>query len=203
MVHAFFNPPRPKSFRFCFFLKYLPPPIMPVTTSLTCQLTCPHLQLKNTALMLEKQANRIVLHHIQGGKNSQKSQKGRTVKMLRQEREGRTLKGRPASCLWWCLRATYRSLRAKYSATQTLMPFQFNKAPVLREGHWCWEGRICRIIYFTCTEHHGSFSFSLTTYLFSLLGQSPIIWQWKHRKMYRTITCLEAFVWTVLSSKNR
>lgn len=33
------------------------------------------------------------------------------------------------------------------------------------------------IIYRTCTEHYGSFSFSFTTYLFSLLGQSPIIWR--------------------------
>ena len=43
------------------------------------------------------------------------------------------------------------------------------------------------IIYWTCTEHYGSFSFSFTTYLFSLQGQSPIIWQWEHRKMYRAI----------------
>lgn len=143
--------------------------------------------------MLETQAaNKALLHRIQGYILLYQL-KGRTVNSFQQGRgKAQRSPGRVASNLCKWLRNTYRTLR---NLRQTHCSAKTNSSAVsvqpcqgisLKGGVVCL-GERCRIIYWTCTEHYGSFSFNLTTYLFSLLGQSPIIWQWEYRKMFRTI----------------
>lgn len=164
----------------------------------------------STVLVLEKQAAyKALLHHIQG-----------EILLLRTgETDGRTggLKGRTvkASNGWgkekrskvgrWSVRQPLmevkghiqdpESSRADPVFSQTRLQCCINAAGT-KDKSWgsvlMLRGEGTRgIIYWTCTEHYGGFSFSFTTYLFSLFGQSPIIWQWEHRKMYRTIISLK------------
>lgn len=169
-----------------------------VRTLLTCLLTCSLTRIKSLIyLVLEKQAaNKALLHHIQG------------EKLLLQTGE---LKGRTV----WVSSRWSRGKRSKVARRYGLQPLIVIKGhiqdpesstadPVFSQTdysavsmqpcqetnpdqYWCWGAGRCHIISWTCTEHNGSSSFNLSTYLFSLLWQSPIIWQWEHRKMYRTV----------------
>lgn len=99
--------------------------------------------------------------------------------------KGHQAQWRPTFDQGWGTRRPLKALgRTRCSASKTFsaVTMQRVEGAIPRERAETERVTGRSIIYRTCTKHYGNLSFSFATYLFSLLGQSPIIWQWEHRE---------------------
>lgn len=173
---------------FTFFWKaifsFVPTTTVAVKTFLTCLLTFARPLFKNVdSSSITERGNK----HSFSPSHSRRDTltevlKGRTVNASNRWGRGKHSKIgrlRVLSFLWEVKgHMTLKALeQTQCPARQVLYLCSHVMGPILRECTDAEGERTCGIIYRACTEHYRSFSFNFTTYLFSLLGQSPIIWQ--------------------------